>query len=149
MVTTPFSDAIVNPSELRRNQAHWLGIAATEPVTVAYGSHKLTILNRERIANLYKGNYYLELAMKICVDTSGAGKYETPPWLKQLTSQEKIEFTNELVEGISEAMLTNKWHKVDAILEDWKATAETLDNQEAMSALTVKDHSKTKYFPLR
>jgi len=149
MVTTPFSDVIVNPSELRRNQAHWLGMAATEPVTVAYGSHKLAILSREKIANLYKGNYYLELAMKLCINIRGGGKHETLPWMKQLTAEEKSEFTNELVESISEAMLTNNWHKVDTILEDWKATAETLDNKEAMSALTAKDHPKTKYIPLR
>ena len=149
MVTTPFSDEIVNPSELRKNQAHWLGMAAASPITVTYGNYKLAILNRETIANLYKENYYLELGMKLCVSIRVAGTSEPLPWMQHLNAEEKIEFINELVEGISEATVTNNWHKVDTILGDWKATAETLSNPEAMRALTAKSHSKSEYIPLR
>ncbi|MGD0856124.1 MAG: hypothetical protein ABSA18_10020 [Dehalococcoidia bacterium] len=149
MVITPFSDNIVNPSELRKNQAHWLGMAAASPITVTYGDFKLAILNREKIANLYKENYYLELGMKLCISIRVAGAGEPLPWMQYLNAEEKIEFINELVEGISESTATNNWYTVDTILGDWKATAETLGNPEAMRALTAKRPPKSEYIPLR
>ena len=148
MVTIPFSDEIVNPSELRKNQAHWLRIAASEPITVTYGDFKLTILNREKVANLYKEIYYLELGMKLCLSIRSANAEEPLSWMKHLDAEEKIEFTTELVDGISEATKTNNWNKVDTILSDCKATAETLSNPVVMSALTAKRPAKSAYIPL-
>jgi len=149
MVSTLFSDEIVNPTDLRKRQKYWLDIAAASPITITYGNFKLAILNREKIANLYKENYYLELGMKLCIGIRAAGSGEPLPWMQYLNAEEKIEFINELVEGISEATVTNNWYKVDTILDDWKATAEALGNPEAMKALTAKCPPKSEYIPLR
>jgi hypothetical protein len=148
MVTTPFSDAIVNPSELRRRQAHWLAVAATAPITVTYGDFKLAILNRDKIAGLFKATHYLELGIKLCMSARMGGGEESLPWMKHLDTEEKIEFTNELISAISEAANTNNWNKVDTILDDWKATAETLASPEVMSALLEK-RPKSEYIPMK
>jgi hypothetical protein len=148
MVTTPFSDEIVNPSELRKNQAHWLGMATISPITVTYGDFKLAILNRDKIANLYKEIYYLELGMKLFLSVRPGGAEEPLPWMKHLNTEEKIEFVTEFFKGVDEAINTRDWNEVDEILGDWKATADTLANPEVMSALKA-NRPKSEYIPLR
>jgi len=148
MVTTPFSDEIVNPSELRKRQAHWLGMAASAPITVTYGDFKLAIMNRDKIAHLYKEVHYLELGIKLCMSVRSENAEGPLPWMKHLNDEEKLEFITELVEGIDEATKTNSWNEVDIILEDWKATAETLANPKVMSALTTR-RSKSEFVPMK
>ena len=49
MVTTVFSDEIINPTELKKNQRHWLDKAQRQPVTVKFGDSGLAIVDRELI----------------------------------------------------------------------------------------------------
>jgi hypothetical protein len=136
MVTTLFSDEIVNASELRAKQKHWLAKAYERPITVTNGSHKLTIFNRDKIGKLFLQNHFLSLAVKYCADNKAIA------WTGYLTEKERDEFRNEFLGAIKMALVNDRWHEVDVLLDDWKATAETKQNKEVMKNLTKKRHKE-------
>jgi hypothetical protein len=148
MVTTAFSDEIVNASNFRDKQSHWLSIASKRPVTVASGDMKVTILNRDMVRNLFLQKYFLELAVQLCGEMASKKDIKTLPWISYLDKEEQKEFRNELLDCVIEAIASNKWNDVEILIEDWKATAETESNKEAMAALRHKV-SKDKYIPLK
>jgi hypothetical protein len=138
MVTTVFSDEIVNATQLRARQSHWLTMASRHPVTVTYGSSKLTILNREKIRNLYTQTHHLELFVKFCNEVMKGIKSTVFPWLEYLDDEEKEQFHKEYIASIMTAIVVEHWDEVEILLEDWKATAETENNPNIMKALKTK-----------
>jgi len=148
MVTTVFSDEIVNATELRAKQSHWLTMAAKRPVTVTYGARKLTILNREKIRNLFIQAHYLELFTSYCNEILKGRKSTKFPWIEYLDSEGKKQFHEEFVNSLMAAIVTDEWDGVETLLEDWEATAETESDEEAMKALRTKQ-SPDKYIALR
>lgn len=148
MVTTVFSDEIVNATELRAKQSHWLTIASKRPVTVTYGSRKLTILNREKIRNLFIQAHYMESFVKYCNEVMKGTKSNTFPWTEYLDDEEKKQFYEEFISSIMMAVVTENWEVVETLLEDWKATAETESDEETMKALRTKQASD-KYIALK
>ena len=138
MVTTAFSDEIVNATQLRARQSHWLAMASKRPVTVTYGSSKLTILSREKIRNLYIQAYHLELFVKYCNEVMKGTKSTVFPWIEYLDGEEKEQFHKEYVTSIMVATVTEHWDEVEILLEDWRATAETESNPDLMKALKTK-----------
>lgn len=148
MVTTVFSDEIVNATELRAKQSHWLTIASKRPVTVTYGSRKLTILNREKIRNLFIQAHYMESFVKYCNEVMKGTKSNAFPWTEYLDDEEKKRFHEEFISSIMMAVVTENWEVVETLLEDWKATAETESDEETMKALRTKQASG-KYIALK
>ncbi len=148
MVTTVFSDEIVNATELRTKQSHWLTIASKRPVTVTYGSRKLTILNREKIRNLFIQAHYMESFVKYCNEVMKGTKSNAFPWTEYLDDEEKKQFHEEFISSIMMAVVTENWEGVETLLEDWKATAETESDEETMKALRTKQASD-KYIALK
>ena len=142
MVTIAFSDEIVNSTELRNNQKFWLDVASRQPVTIAYGPHNLAILSRERIAKLFRQNHYLWLAIQICTDISAKRSSTELPWLNYLDEEDKHQFLDEFTGCIKKAMAKEDWEELDTLLDDWKATAETLHNSEAMKTLKTRGLKK-------
>ena len=140
MVTTAFSDEIVNATELRKQQAHWLNKAKTKPVTITYGSSKLTILNRDKIRDLYLQNSHLERALKYCNEFADKKKSSVFPWIDYLDVEERIEFYREYLNTITLAIITEDWDNVETLIYDWKATAETEHDTRASKA--VKERVK-------
>lgn len=137
MVAHVFDDEIVNATKFRVKQSHWLAVASKRPVTVTSGDLKVTIMNRELIHELYVGKYYLELALKYCNEMQNE-KSSIFPWIEYLDSKEKMQFHKEFINGILAAVVAGSWDKVEELLADWKATAETENNAEAMKALRNK-----------
>jgi hypothetical protein len=148
MVTTVFSDEIVNATELRAKQSHWLTMAAKRPVTVTYGACKLTILNREKIRNLFIQAHYLELFVTYCNEVMKGMKSSRFPWIEYLDSEEKKQLHEEFVGSIKMAVVTDDWDGIETLLGDWKATAETESDEEAMKALRTKQ-APDKYIAFR
>jgi len=138
MVTTIFSDEIVNATELRAKQSQWLTMASERPVTVTYGNRKLTILNREKVRNLFVHSHYLALFAKHCNELIKGTKSDAFPWTEHLDDKEKRQFHEELVSSIMTAVITENWDEVETLLDDWKATAETENNPDLMRALKTK-----------
>ena len=148
MVTTVFSDEIVNASELRTKQRHWLSMAAKRPVTVTDGSNRLTIYNREKIRDLFIQKYYSELFIKYCNEFLEKDKNRTIPWLQYLDESEQKQFHKEFLTSVISAIVTDNWDQVEVVLADWKATAETENDPEAMKALQRKGR-KSEYIALK
>ena len=148
MVSTVFSDEIVNASELRAKQSHWLTMASRRPVTVTYGSRKLTIVNREKMRNLFIQAHYLELFVKHCNDIIKGTKSDAFPWIKHLDDEEKKQFHEEFVDSIRMAIITEDWDGLETLLEDWRATAEAESDKETMKALGAKQASD-RYIALK
>lgn len=146
MVTTMFSDEIVNVSKFRGQQSRWLSMAAKRPITVTSGDIKVTILNRELVRDLYQQKYFLELVVQFCNEIDTGKDIKTLPWVKYLDKEEQKEFRDELLNSILEAILTDNWSNIETLIEDWKATAETESDEEAMAALKSRV-SKDKYIP--
>lgn len=138
MATIVFSDEIVNPTQLRARQSHWLAMASRRPVTVTYGSSSLTILSREKIRNLYTQIHHLELFMKYYNEKIHGEKSTVFPWVEYLDDEEKAQFHDEYFDNIMAAIVTGHWDEVEILLEDWKATAETESNPELVKALKAK-----------
>jgi hypothetical protein len=144
MVNIAFSDEIVNATELRNNQRHWLDIASRIPVTIAYGRHSLAIVNRERIARLLVQNHYLELAVKLYADIAAGKSSDVLPWVEYLDENERREFLREFISTIKVALTGNDWGNLETLLDDWRATAETLQDKAAVRALATRGR-KDKY----
>jgi hypothetical protein len=134
MVTTVFSDEIINPTELKKNQRHWLDKARNQPVTVKFGDGSLAIVDREVMR--YAEKHYAELLVKYCQEeaTSSSGKSVVFPWAESLPDKEKQEFRDEFFATFVKATQDNNWTEVEWLLEDWKATAEAYNNPELMEA---------------
>jgi len=148
MVTTVFSDEIVNATQLRAKQSHWLNMASRRPVTVTYGAHKLTIVNREKIRNLFMQAHYLELFVKYCNEIMKGTRSSVFPWVEYLDDEEKKQFHEEYISSIMMAIITEGWDEVETLLEDWKATAETESDEEFMKVLKTRGR-KDEYVDLR
>ena len=146
MVSTLFSDEIVNVSKFRGSQSRWLSMAAKRPITITNGDTKLTVLNRELVKNLYLQKYYLELIVQFCDEVDTGKAFKALPWLTYLDGDEKKEFFTDLMSAIMEAITVDRWDGIEEVIEDWKATAETESNEEAMAAINSKV-SKDKYIP--
>ena len=148
MVIRVFDDEIVSATKFRVRQSHWLAVAAKRPVTVTNGDNKVTVFSRERIHELYLGKYYLELAVKFCNEMQKNEKSNIFPWIEYLDSEERIQFSQEFINAVSAAIVTDGWSKIEELLADWKATAETESDTEAMKALRNKVH-KDKYVTIK
>lgn len=148
MVTTVFSDEIVNATQLRAKQSYWLNLASRRPVTVTYGTHKLTILDREKARNLYIQGHHLTLFVKYCNEVMKGAKSSEFPWIDYLDDKEKKQFHEEYINNIMVAIVTEHWDEVENLLEDWKATAETSSNEEIVKALKTKQ-APDKYIALK
>jgi hypothetical protein len=146
MITTMFSDEIVNVSKFRGRQSHWLSIAAKRPITVTNGDTKVTILNRDLVRNLYLQKYYLELAIQFCDELDTGKDIKSLPWVMYLDKKERKEFRDELINSVMVSIATGNWDNIEILIDDWKATAETEQNEAAMTAINSKV-SKDKYIP--
>lgn len=138
MATIAFSDAIVNPTQLRARQSHWLEMASKRPVTVTYGSGSLTIVSREKIRNLYAQVHHLELFVKYHNEKVRGEKSTVLPWVEYLDDEERAQFHDEYINNIMVAIVAGHWDEVEILLEDWKATAETESNPDLIKALKAK-----------
>ena len=145
MVTTIFSDEIVGASELRNKQKYWLTKALRQPVTVTDGTRRLIIANRDRIRNLFIHSQYLELAVKYFNEVLKQEKSSIFPWLEYLDEEERKQFHKEFISSI---VASENWEEIEAIVEDWKATAETEHNREIMKALNTRGR-EGEYVELR
>ena len=136
MINTIFSDEIINPTELKKNQRHWLDKAQRHPVTVRFGDSGLAIVDRKLIKNLYAEKKYAELVVRYCQERAEAKDKNTVfPWLDSLDEQEKKEFHGEFLTNFIKATQDNNWIEMEYLLEDWKATAEAYQNPEFMEAV--------------
>lgn len=138
MVTHVFDDEIITATKFRTRQSHWLSIASKRPVTVTVGDNKVVVFSRERVHGLYLGRHYLEAAVKLCNEMEKGKKSLVFPWLEHLDSVEQEQFRDEFVNNVLTAIVTDKWDKVQELLEDWEATAETKSNPDVMKALKAK-----------
>ncbi len=145
MATTLFSDEIIGASELRSKQKYWFTKASKQPVTVTDGSHRLVIANRDKIRSLLLHSHHLELAVKYCSEELKQEKSSVFPWLKYLDETERKQFHKEFMDSVTSP---ENWEEVETLIEDWKATAETEGDVEAMKVLRTKQ-TRDKYIPLR
>ena len=144
MVNTVFSDEIINPTELKKNQRRWLDKARKQPVTIKFGDSGLAIVDRELIKNLYAEKHYAELLIKYCQETGNSitAKSSVFPWTASLPDEDKQEFRNEFFTAFVKAIQTNNSTELEELLEDWKATAEVWENPENVEALMTKEESE-------
>ncbi len=135
MMSTVFSDFLINATDLRKNQKHWLARAYENPITISYGRKQLAIMNRDQVGKLYTEKYYAELVLKACQEFVKGLKSDTFPWVEYLSDDEKTEFHSELLTSIMTAIITDNWTPLEYLIEDWKATAETAQNPEIAEQL--------------
>jgi hypothetical protein len=135
MVTLSFEDEIVSATKFRGDQSHWLERARKRPVTITNGDNKVTIINRNDIRDLVISRNYLELAVRLCDELEKNQKPSTLYWLEYLDNEDHKLFMKEFVSNIMVSITTGNWDNLGELLDDWKATAETVNNAEVMKAL--------------
>lgn len=139
MGSTFLSDAVISPTELRTRQKHWLDRATENVVTIVSGHKQLALLNREHISKLYAQKHYSELVIRYCQELDKKIKSNAFPWTEQLNDGEKLEFHNELLAAIMDAISTNDWLPMEHLIEDWKATAQAISNSALTKSLLAKE----------
>ena len=142
MASTVFSDFIVNATDLRKNQKHWLEKAYDNPITITYGRKKLAIMSREQVGKLYTEKYYAELVLKACQEFTKEQKSDTFPWMEYLSDDEKIQFHSEILNCAMKSIITGDWTQLEYLIQDWEATAETERNPEIVKMLQDKGTSE-------
>lgn len=138
MVNTMFSDFIVSATDLRKNQKRWLERAYENPITISYGHKQLAIMNREQVGKLYTQKHYAELVLKACDEFVKRQKSDTFPWVEYLSDDEKMQFHSELLTCVMKSIFTGDWTRLEELIQDWKATAETERNPEIVRMLQDK-----------
>jgi len=138
MVSTVFSDFIVNATDLRKNQKQWLERAYNNPITVSYGRKQLAIMNRDQISKLYMKEYYAELVLSACQEFMEGLRSNTFPWMEYLSDEEKTQFHKELLTSATKAIFSDNWVHLEHLIADWKATAETAQHPEIVEQLQHK-----------
>jgi len=142
MVSTVFSDTIVNATDLRNNQKQWLERAYNKPITVSYGRKQLAIMNREQVSKLYMATYYLELVIKVYDEFEKEGKSKTFPWVENLSEGDRLQFHKALLTNALRSVITNNWTQLEYLIQDWEATAEVEGDPELAKALMEKGDPK-------
>jgi len=148
MAITFLSDEVINPTELRTNQRHWLDRATENVITIVNGRKQFALINRERICKLYAQKYYSELILKYCQEVNNKIESSTFPWTKYLNDEEKIELYNELLNTFSKSATIDDWSPVEHLLEDWQATAEINSDPKIAKALLAEE-DPSKYVKLK
>lgn len=139
MASTFLSDLVISPTELRTRQKHWLDRATENVVTIVSGRKQFALVNREHISRLYAEKHYSELVIRYCQELDKKTKSNAFPWTEQLNDEEKLEFHNELLATIMDAISTNNWLPLEHLIEDWKATAQAISNPVLAKSLLAKE----------
>lgn len=148
MINTVFSDEIINPTELKKNQRYWLDKAQRQPVTVKFGDNGLAIVDRELMKNLYAEKKYAELLVKLCEEMkSSLVNITVLPWANSLPGEEKEKFIKDFLKNFFKAVQNNTWSEIEELLDDWKATAEAWENPEFVEAWGNREKLED-YYPL-
>ena len=136
MVSTIFSDIIVSPTDLRKNQKLFLDGAYDKPITVKYGRKQLAILRREQVNHMIMVHHYADLVVRYCQEIH-SGKRESVvfPWMDTLDDDERQEFLNELLVEFRNCSERNNWSRLAQLLDEWKATAEAKRNPEIIKLM--------------
>lgn len=136
MVSTIFSDIIVSPTDLRKNQKYLLDGAYDKPITVKHGHKQLAILRREQVNHMIMVQYYADLIVRYCQEIhSGERKSVVFPWMNTLDDEEREEFLNELLVEFRNSIERSNWSRLAQVLDEWKATAEAKRNPEIIKLL--------------
>jgi len=136
MVSTIFSDIIVSPTDLRKNQRLLLDGAYDKPITVKYGRKQLVILRREQVNHMIMAQYYADLVIRYCQELYSRKRESVVfPWIDTLDDEERVEFLNELLAEFNESSERNNWPRLAQLLDEWKATAEAKRNPKIIKLL--------------
>jgi hypothetical protein len=148
MITTFLSDDFINSKELRNNQKHWLEKAYSTPVSIRSGDKKLVLINREQARDIYLMNYYAQIVVGFCQEYSIESKESRVfPWLKYLQKEQVGQFHKQLLACFNEIIKTKEWITMEALLDDWKATAEVAANP-ALSKELLAEEKPSEYVGL-
>ena len=136
MVSTIFSDIIVSPTDLRKNQKLFLDGAYDKPITVKYGRKQLAILRREQVNHMIMVHYYADLVVRYCQEIQNRKRESVVfPWMDTLDDEERQEFLNELLVEFRNCSERNNWSRLAQLLDEWKATAEAKRNPEIIKLM--------------
>jgi hypothetical protein len=150
MATTFLSDEVISSTQLRTNQKHWFAKASEGAVTIVNGRNRklFTLIDRERISNLYTQKYYMEMILEYCYEIIKGIKSTIFPWAESLSEEEKAEFHNEILDCVRQATATGDWSSIENLLDDWKATALVESNPKIAGALLEKE-ARSKYIEIK
>lgn len=133
-----FGDEIVAATEFKKNLRYWLNRAREiGGLTITQGSvADLVLVGRDDIRLAYEALYCQNILAGFLAERfmNLQGKSLVFPWLKHLSDEERKEFENELIATYAECVLMRDWSRFTILLDDWKATAETIQNAEVMEA---------------
>ena len=141
MVTTMFSDEVINSSQLRSQQKRWLDKAYIEPISIVSGEKKLVLLNRERARDILIFNHYAQMIIQFCQEQKGGIVRDSKvfTWIKHLSEDAIFEFHHELLTTFAEVIHSKDWLTLDDLLNDWIATAEVESKPKLAEALLAKE----------
>lgn len=143
MATTFLSDDVINSTELRKNQRHWLERAYTNPVSIKSGTKNLVLINRDHAKDMYLMNHYAKMIIQFCQERiSELEKSVVFPWTEHLNKEEIIEFEEELLATSKDVIHSGNWAALEELLTAWVATAEAKTNPEILELINPKGRSR-------
>jgi hypothetical protein len=137
---TLFSDEIVQITEFKKHAKAYADRARERPLTIVQGGvADLALLPRELVAIALRRHEHLIQALDLLMHQANDTQLRFLTWADDLDDQERADFTAEYVSAIQRAEgldTPQAWEAVNELVEDWAATAEALDNEELMNAVS-------------
>ncbi len=137
VINTFLSDDVINCTQLRNNQKHWLDRAYISPVSVKSGAKILVLINRDYAKDMYLLNHYAGMILQFCqeLNSEQVGKSDVFPWIKHLSEEEIADFYGELLSTFKDITHSRNWLALEEVISSWQATAEAITNPEMLELL--------------
>ena len=148
MATTFLSDEVISSTQLRKNQKHWFDKASEGAVTIINGRKLFTLIERERVSDLYAQKHYMEIILEYCYEIIKGSKSSVFPWTEFLNEEEKVEFHDEIINCVKQATTTGDWPSVENLIEDWRATA-LVESKPVIAKALMEKEDRSKYVEIK
>jgi hypothetical protein len=101
------------------------------------------LISRESMRNIYKAQETGEEVIRYFHDLkketeTGELNSEVFPWAKNLDSEDRIKFGDELLSSFIQLVSTNNLDLIREVVSEWQATAEALTNAQFMDVVNTK-----------
>ncbi len=148
---TMFGDDVVQATELKRNQRHWLDRARQiGGVTIIQGRRAdLVLAPRRIVAENMETVQRVQLISQfllewIHAETEGGNLTNSIifPWFADLDQAECQQFHTDLITVFARCVRQGDWTALDELLEDWQATAEANRTPDLRNTWEQRGHTK-------
>ena len=134
-----FEDEVIRATELNRASGEVLNRALKSPVTIIRNDEAFALMRREVAASLQRESCFALHLAEITILAMSKPETLAPEyrWIGAFDEKQRLQLTQELIEGYREALRKGEWESFEATLHEWSESgwaAQSLDHREAFDA---------------